>query len=314
MEWIEPLNQEHSLWAFCLFYWILCLPIAGLMALALTHSRYNTRRLSFLLFYSLCVSMVGMGVLIACVVCFLIRTQKIIKKKKAYMISAQVPDYQKAPRSKSIIYGESSAIQKMKNQRGSKSDRELMLLAVNQYESPVRNKINSMALSDDVDEIRLYAQGFIEKQEREITRRLKDLNAILKQSLDVVKTATCKKRIAELLWEQVYKYLVIQENLLPTLTKIETYAIEALTELPTDAELPLLLTRVALRMNDPVKANRWLNTAIKNQSPKHKVAPLLAEVAYIEKKYNAIPELFSQSPCQNIIGLKPILSFWRQDD
>ncbi|MBA2657875.1 MAG: hypothetical protein H0U70_12975 [Tatlockia sp.] len=307
------LFQTHSIFLIWPLYCIICIPLTYLIMLLVPYSMRRKALPVFGLFYLLSISIFIFGIFLALLVSLIFFYQKPLDRKKPFWFSVDYPDYQHPPSTQFLAYGEGSGFNILKSSNSSKV-REKMLVAVNQFDAKSVSKINKLALSDDIDEVRLYAQSLIEKQERQLTRYIKEFSTELEKSEDEITTAYYKKQLAEILWEQVYKYLVVDENLEASLEKIKLYATEAHKVLTDDLELPLILAKIALQQLDYEGARKWLKQAAINEAPDYKIFSILAEIEFSEKNYAAIKKTLT--PCVNkeIIGLEPIISFWVTND
>lgn len=307
IEWVLQENHIALCW---LIYAILCFPMSYYMVHLLPARYDKTRYYNFIFLFVISISIFIFGILIACGLVILLHSMKLLKRKKEFIETAEYPDYQHSPLSKHDQYGEGFGFKVTTKDTLPKAIRQKMLVAINQFGTSNVNKINSMVLSDDEDEMRLYAKSLIEKQERELSHSIKKFAHELHQTKDIKQIATYKKYIALILWEQVYKYLVNNENLIAVLEKIKVLATDALIELPNDIDLPLLLAKIALRHQELGLARDYLLMAEKNKAPAYKVISYLAEIDFLEKKYSNIKKLLTKSNLKGIIGLQSIVSFW----
>lgn len=313
MHWNDIFPPSFSMLVCWGLYAIFCLPAVALLWLALPYRYRFPPFLVISFFYLLSASLFIVGIMISLMLTLLLIALKRSPHRTHYA-STSYPDYQKAPISENKIYGEGSGYKLITSHNFSKALRQKMLASMNQYNFSSVNQINEVALHDDIDEVRLYAQIFIEKQEREITRSVKYLNKKISEAKNEMIRAHYQKIMALNLWEQIYKNLFIQENLLPTLDKIKNLALNAFKFLPQDIEIPLLLSKIALRKGDLKEAKQWLEIASQNNAPDYKVLVYLAEIAYREGNFHEIPLILSKINSQGIIGLIPVLSFWVKHD
>jgi polysaccharide biosynthesis protein PelE len=310
-DWLLQPENTGICW---LVYSIFCIPLVLLM-LWLLPVRFGTSKVcNFIFFYILSFTVFILGIFIAfSLVLGLILVKQFIREKEPIQ-TAEYPDYQRSPMSISDTYGEGFGFKVATSGELNKSVRQKMLVAINQFNTSGVNQINSQVLSDDVDEIRLYAKSLIEKQEREISQAIKYFTHKLGTTNDTSITAYYKKQIALVQWEQVYKHLVNNENLFAVLAKIKTLAQEAMSVLSEDMELPLLLAKIALKSNQLDEARKWLCVAAKNSAPEYKIISYLAEIDYLERNFTAIRSVLSSHNNKGIIGLQPIVSFWVTHD
>ncbi|VEG90302.1 hypothetical protein [Legionella spiritensis] len=307
---LNYLSHPHNIVPIWLLYSLFCIPLVYIMTALLPHRLKAKPFLPFIFLYVLTISMLFLGVLFVFLLVLVFHYQKPLKSNIRPWITVDYPDYQRSPQSERIVYGEGSGFKLIKEHVLPKSVRQKVLVAINQFDSKNVNKINSLALSDDLDEIRLYAHSLIEKQERKLLSLIKSYTLELEKTDDSLIQAQLKKQIAEALWEGVYKYLVINENLAMTLDKIKLYATEALEMLPDDMELPLLLTKIALQKSDSREAKSWLKLAIINEAPDYKILAYQAEILYLERNYSNIKPILCACRNKGIFGLQPIISFW----
>lgn len=311
IDWLLLSNASFFSW---LTYSVICLPIVFFMMLLLPLRYTRTWYLNFAFFYLLSLSMYLIGIILTLIIILILAFSRLMEKNDQHIQTAEYPDFQRAPIKEYKEYGEGYGFKVVTTQNLPKSVREKMLVAINQFGTSSVNKINAIALSDYVDEIRLYAQSLIEKQERQISQKIKLFMDELSKAKDEKHAAVFKKLLAEILWEQVYKYLIKNENLPGVLQKIQDYAEESLSILPNDAELPILLTKISLRRQNLEDAKRWLQLARENQSPDYKVISYLAEIKFLEKKFTEVKNLLHSVHHTGILGIQPNISFWVKHD
>lgn len=304
----------HNMALIYLIYGLLCLLFAYVLFLVLPKQFRYKAGLVFMFLFLLSLSLFALGMLVALVVTIILVYHKPVKESSQTVHRVSYPDYQRPPSTEHTAFGEGSGYKFIARHEGPKSIREKMLLAINQAGSKQVNTINALALQDDIDEVRLYAQSLIEKQEKQLTRLSKELLYALEKTTDPLHAAYYKKQMAEILWEQVYKYLVNRESLNVILDKMKQYAKEALAVLQDDKELPLLLCNIALRQSELKEAESYLKIAEKNQAPHYKVCAYFAELAYLEKEYFKIPKILASCQYLGVLGLQSVTSFWVNHD
>ena len=304
------LLSPHSIFVLWLMYCLISAPLVYLMMLLIPSRLRPLSMYPFLFFYLLAISIFIFGLLIVLVLIGILHYQHPPKKKSKRLISVDYPDFQQAPKAEMISYGEGSGLKIIKDPHLPKGLRQNILIAINKFESKNVNKINSMALSDNEDEIRLYAHSLIEQQERKLTSIAQKLLQDLAKTENVIYQAYLKKQVAEVLWEQIYKYLVSGEVRVITLKKIKRYAHEALHVFSDDIALSLLLTKIAMQEFNLSEAKQWLKLAISSKAPDYKVLALWAEIEYLEGNYSKIQDILSRIHNKGIFALQPIISFW----
>jgi|GEM_PF-7095207 len=313
MRWIDWVNQHYFVFSWLLIN-LLFIPVIYFLLKKLPHRYRRSYYLPFIFFYTLSSSVFIFGIFISLGLALFLRYYKPQKRKKVLISTVDYPDYQQSPVTENSEFGEGFGLKAIVTQDTPKLIRQKMLVAINQFSSAAINKININVLTDEVDEMRLYAQTLIEKQDRAITHQIKKFTEQLEECRNPEKAAFYKKQLAQILWEQIFNYLINIESMVIVLDKIVNYAQEAFQILSDDIELPLLLAKCALRKNDYIAAVKWLNKAEENQAPAYKIASYRAEIAYIKKEYTEIKNILKNSTNKGIIGLQPVLSFWVSHD
>jgi len=313
-----PLSHELLYSSQFLLYWfiysVICFPLVSLIMNILPWRIRRHGESSFLFFYLLSISILFFGLIIALLLAIGLRIQKPPRKKIPYFVSVSYPDFQYAPRKEEKSFGEASGFKVITEDAFSKGKRKEMLVALNQFDTNYVNRVNEIALSDDLDEVRLYAQGLIEKKERKLSIEMKRSYGLLLKENDAKKKAYYKKQIAEILWEQIYQFMVGKETMDATLQQIKKYAEEALNKLQGDMELPMLLTKIALRESDIDMAKKWLKKAHENGVSQYKTYSMHAEIDYNEKKYRSVAQHLQKCRNFGVIGLIPVVLFWTSHD
>jgi hypothetical protein len=304
-------NQEHVLLWYWIEYCILCIPIVFILMICLPFKKRFKPFWTAAYLYLLAITIPFVGVFISIVIIVMIVYFPPIISRKIPISTASYPDYQRPPQKERTPYGEGVGFKMVTENIVPKSSRKEMLVMMNQVEGPVINKINKLVLEDTEDEIRLYAQSLMEKQEEKLLHLTTKFNKALLNAKDPKDEAWYKKVIAIILWEQIYKGLTTHINLDIALDKIRNLALEAFELLPEDSELPLILAKIALKHKNYEEAKMWLRKAELNEAPDYKIISYIAEIAFYEKNYPAIRTLLANN---RIIGLQPITSFWMIND
>lgn len=233
------------------------------------------------------------------------------KQVTLHFKTVEYPDYQSSPASSLAVYGEGFGFKVAQSNCAPQQVRQNLLLLINKNKSAQVNKINTLVLSDEIDEMRLYAQVLIEQQEKEIAHRATYILRAMSYEKDIFEMAKLKKQMAEVLWEQVYRDLVNKISFASALQRIKQYAMEANNILVHDCELPILLAKVAIKELDLNTAQRQLEIARERRAPNYKVVSYLAEIAYKKKEYSKVKTLFKHT---YVLFMQPIAAFWVKHD
>ena len=311
----EWMYNDGTVFLYWLIYSLLCLPVVYILLGLLPVHLHSTKYLNFTFFYLLASSLFVFGILIVFTLLLIFFYLKKTEPEKHTIETANYPDFQQSPTIGQDSYGgEGYGFKVARAGKQPKAIRKKMLIAINQFESSSVNRINTAILSDDVDEIRLYAKSLIEKQERQISHHIKYFTEKLLNATDIKHAAYYKKQKALILWEQVYKDLLSNDNLMAALEKIQVLAKEAFQILIEDVELPILLAKIALKHGAFETAKQWLDVAKKNQAPDYKILSYLTEISFLERNFSYTKQLFRNSDTKGIIGLQPVAAFWKSHD
>lgn len=301
------ISQQALLFSYWIIYCIVCVPAVYILVRFLPLKLRYKPLWPFMYFYFLAVTLVFSGIFLVMIMVILLRFFPTRMRAMIPLTTAMYPDFQQPPQSNRAPWGEGAGFKMATESKVSKTSRKEMLVMMNQTESPAINKINQLVLEDSEDEIRLYAQSLMEKQEERLLHLTTKFTKALHHAKDPVDEARYKKTIANILWEQIYKGLTTHLNLDSALDRIQILALEAFEILPEDNELPLLLAKIAMRHRNFEDAKAWLRTAEMNDAPDFKIISYIAEIAFHERNYAAVRNLLSD---KYIIGLQPITSFW----
>lgn len=312
MRVFEATDQEiFYLWSI---YIVVLIPITWVLLALLPDSFKHKKMRNMFFFYSMSASVFIFGILVSLGIILLLHYYKFIRKKEDHLSMAFIPEYQKSPVSSFSTEGEGFGFRAITQNEVPKKVRQKMMITLNKIGGAEVNQINASALTDEIDEMRLYAQSLIEKQERAIIHQIKTFTQCIKDSHDVFKVAFYQKQLAHALWQQVFSSLVNQESAVVIINRIIDYSTKSLAILTDDIELPLLLAKCTLRKHQYDEAKRWLALAKENGSPDYKIISYLAEIDFHQKEYQKVAKLFKTDQIRGIIRLEPVRKFWTTYD
>ena len=172
-----------------------------------------------------------------------------------------------------------------------------------------------LSLGDDAEDVRLLAYAILERREKELRADIAaGLSQLAAQPLtdDRLASATLLQRLAEAHWELVRGEYVQGDAETQNLQASARHAQAAFAARPTGT-LALLLARISLRRGQAEHAVGYLATAQASGVSRAVCVPLLAEAAFLQRRYERIPELWSgvsgwalQRP-----GVLEVADFWR---
>jgi len=189
-------------------------------------------------------------------------------------------------------YGEGGTLNALHNQENSIKDKLQALIKVNLHESPLANQINNALLSYDNDEVRLLAYSQLNKQENILFEKIDFLENQLKKDNDNVNLFVL---LAEVYWELLYLNISQEEIKKFIFNKVKGYIKKALDLDPEENNILLLAGRLYLMQNDLTKASSYFKQANKSGVSKYKLAPYFAEIAFINRDFKQIKQLFSEA-------------------
>lgn len=314
MRLIEWLLSQAQTPVFYGYYALACLPLSYLLAILLPKRYQRTWLINWSLFYCLALGLFIFGLLVNLVILATLYNIKPLRKTRESIQSLALPEFQTAPNPEYLNFGEGSGLKILQAKDLSQQKRKQTLLAINQLPSEMVIKINRQLLRDDTDEVRLYAQSLIEKQERQLFKMLKHFNQMLEKSVTPKGKAYVKKQIALIIWEQIFKGLINDDGLPLTLEKIKHLAEEALLQFPEDQILPLLLCSACLKESKLSEAKHWLALARTNQVSYYRIALFAADIAFRERDFNSVKANLKDLGHQGVINYEAQIAFWGRDD
>lgn len=184
------------------------------------------------------------------------------------------------------------------------------LLAVQAMPARMSNPLLQEMLSDREDDIRLLAYGMLDAKEKDINRRiherLRELPAAVPR-----RVAMLRKELAELYWELAYQGLAQGDLLDYVLGEALVHAEAALQLDAADNDSLVLLGRLAMRQGRVEEAHERFNAALAHGVPQVRVLPYLAELAYLERDFEATRRLLAQLPgsAQSSM-LEQVANYW----
>jgi hypothetical protein len=174
-----------------------------------------------------------------------------------------------------------------------------------------------LAFSDPSEDVRLLAFAILERREKALRsriqlglRELDDAGA----SLPVSTRARLRRRLAQDHWELVYGGFVTGDAEARVLQAAEAHA-EGALESKFVGATALLLARIYLRQRRPDQARAQLERAEGAGVPSAACAPLLAEAAFVARRFREVPAHLARVPQAHLrrAGLAPLVEFWTRE-
>jgi len=174
-----------------------------------------------------------------------------------------------------------------------------------------------LAFSDPSEDVRLLAFAILERREKALRSRIQlglrelDNGGV---SLPVSTRARLRRRLAQDHWELVYGGFVTGDSESRVLEAAEAHA-EGALESKFVGATALLLARILLRQRRADRARACLERAESEGVPGAACAPLLAEAAFVARRFGEVPGHLARVPRAQLqrAGLLPLAEFWARE-
>ncbi|MHB8121003.1 MAG: hypothetical protein ACYDG4_02520 [Desulfuromonadaceae bacterium] len=211
--------------------------------------------------------------------------------------------------------GEGGAWSRLRTPSLPRTARLKALLAVNAGGGLNSSRLLQMATSDGDDEIRLLAFKLNDQREKvigdSISKALHSLRELDERDEGDEKRHLCRT-LAFSYWEMVFNELnsdlsqfFIEQSL--------QYAIQAYNAEVEDHSLLILMGKIYLRKGDLHQAQKFINLGLVRGAHRDRVIPYLAELAYLQRDFTALKQLFADDPLLRYKpGIGPVATFWME--
>jgi hypothetical protein len=174
-----------------------------------------------------------------------------------------------------------------------------------------------IALGDPSEDVRLLAYAILERREKQIRARITHALADLREVVGGDLTQTDSAQLARLRglandhWELVYGEFSEGDGRTHNLEQAARWA-EAALRAQFDGTTAMLLARVRLKQTEPEAAWQLIVAAERAGVAPGVCAPLLAEAAFLMRKFDAIPRLLARvaDDPKHSARLEPVARFW----
>lgn len=208
-------------------------------------------------------------------------------------------------------YGEGWASVRLDEPLFSPLERRQALVSLSKSVKKRANPIYNQLLSDDEEELRIWAFSLLENQQNFIHEKINGLLKIYRQSKNEEKKAFYSKNLALLYWELIYLNLGEKEFRKIILEKSKLYAEKALNFYQQDPFLWILLARIFMEMGEVAKGLEFLRTAEKNHAPLSKIYPYFAEHSFLSRDFDRVQQYLGYDPAfKDILKLSKMITFW----
>lgn len=169
----------------------------------------------------------------------------------------------------------------------------------------------SRLLGDPADDMRLSAYGLLDRETRRVSATIEADLAVLEAVGDGPERARALRRVAEHYWELVYAGLARADLADFAVEAGLRHADAALAFDPADPGLHLVRGRLLGTAGDLDAAVAAYEEAIRAGAATERVAPYLAEIAFVRRDYNAVARhMRTAGHAGAHPGVVPLIRFW----
>ena len=226
------------------------------------------------------------------------------------LLPFKAADYDSYP-----IYSPGGLIQILRDSP-SPEKRLKVVLSLKQMPERISISLLKFALKDPVDDVRLLAYSMLDEKEKHISEEInRHLNSI--EELNDSKSDDDERRfllhqlIANNYWELVYLDLVQGGVRNHVLNQAEQHITQSLDIKQTPSSLKLY-GQILLNKKELPKARLTFERAIQHGIEPSSVSPYLAEIAFLNRTYELIPNYLSMYKIsgKSQANLMPVLNYW----
>ncbi|WP_347558150.1 hypothetical protein [Robbsia sp. KACC 23696] len=190
-------------------------------------------------------------------------------------------------------------------------DRLSALVAIQQMPTRTTSPLLRELLTDPLEDVRLIAYGRMDQAENEIMQKIFAARKQIAYAANDSQLQALHRLLAELYFELAYQNIVQGAVQTHALQQADQHAQEALAIRGGDAALWLRRGRLALVNSNPTLARESFEQARKLGFPADRLAPWMAEAAFLNGDYDAVHTLLE--PLRSHAALpvfKPVVEYW----
>jgi tetratricopeptide (TPR) repeat protein len=186
------------------------------------------------------------------------------------------------------------------------------LLTVQAMPGNLSTRLLREVLSDPADDLRLTAYGMLDKGEKLLNQMIQENLKLLEAATDGNRQAQLNKQLAMNYWELVYQGFAQGELRNFSLNAAARHARVAAQRLREDADLWVLIGRIALERREIESAADAFETAQQQSAPGGRVRTYLAELAFLQRDFATVRELIRNiAPQECGLSTAPLRTFWQ---
>lgn len=228
--------------------------------------------------------------------------------------TVRLPVFTAASREPAQAYGAGSVHSRLINVDLPKEVRLKALLTVQAMPGNFSTRLLREVLSDPADDLRLTAYGMLDKGEKRLNQMIQQGVKQLASSTDADESCQINKQIASCYWELVYQGYAQGELRKFSLNAAWRHAQAAGKHRADDADLWVLVGRIALERRDTGLAAQAFERAQELSIPAGRVRPYLAELAFLKRDFAAVRALIRDIGKQECgFSTAPLQAFWQRE-
>lgn len=288
--------------------------LAGLASMALLPQRYRVSPRRTVAYHTLLAWFIPvLGGIMVMALSLYIRVVSRSYGEHAYQ-TVRLPVFTAGSQEPAQAYGAGSVHSRLVNTDLPKEVRLQALLTVQSLPGNFSTRLLREVLSDPSDDLRLTAYGMLDKGEKLLNQMIQQGLNQLEQGADAAQTCPIDKQIASCYWELVYQGYAQGELRRFALNEAWRHAQAVVQHCPDDADLWVLVGRIALERRDTEQAEQAFERAQQLSIPVGRVQPYLAELAFLKRNFTAVRSLIREIGVQECgLSTAPLQAFWQKE-
>lgn len=227
----------------------------------------------------------------------------------------RLPVFTAATREPTLNYGIGSIRSRLTNSRLSQDVRLKALLTVQAMPGNLSTRLLREVLSDPADDLRLTAYGMLDKGEKLLNQAIQENLKLLDAATDVNRRAQVEKQLAMNYWELVYQGFAQGELRSFSLGAAWRHARAAAQRLGDDADLWVLIGRIAMERRDIEAAAEAFDMAQRQSVRGGRVRTYMAELAFLKRDFATVRKLIGDVARQECgLSTAPLRAFWQAEE
>ncbi len=228
--------------------------------------------------------------------------------------AVRLPEFTAPPREPVLKYGVGSIRSRLTNLALSADVRLKALLTVQAMPGNLSTRLLREVLSDPADDLRLTAYGMLDRGEKYLNQTIQTNLKLLEGETDATRQAFLNKQLAMNYWELVYQGFAQGELRAFSLNAALRHARAAMQRLGDDADLWVLVGRIALEHRDLDAAEEAFGKAQRRAVRSGRINTYLAELAFLRRDFATVRKLIGDmSRHEAGLSTEPLRAFWTSE-